>query len=164
MEKENKQAVDMSISVDDKTKSNEVDKGSTETKTVDETKKVEETAKDTNQTEKTEEKKDGGDENVEKTDEQATEEIPNEVSETTETGNGVRVEDLVTKEELTERLAALEAKFDAVLKENGDLKEKLSGMEEKYEKKDFGTFQKQGMVGKDKDANNTFDEYAKQFM
>ncbi len=164
MEKENKQAVDMSISVDDKTKSNEVDKGSTETKTVDETKKVEETAKDTNQTEKTEEKKDGGDENVEKTDEQTTEETPNEVSETAETGNGVRVEDLVTKEELTERLAALEAKFDAVLKENGDLKEKLSGMEEKYERKDFGTFQKQGMVGKDKDANNTFDEYAKQFM
>ena len=164
MEKENKQAVDMSISVDDKTKNNEVDKGSTETKTVDETKKVEETAKDTNQTEKTEEKKDGGDENVEKTDEQTTEETPNEVSETAETGNGVRVEDLVTKEELTERLAALEAKFDAVLKENGDLKEKLSGMEEKYERKDFGTFQKQGMVGKDKDANNTFDEYAKQFM
>ena len=164
MEKENKQAVDMSISVDDKTKSNEVDKGSTETKTVDETKKVEETAKDTNQTEKTEEKKDGCDENVEKTDEQATEETPTEVSETTETGNGVRVEDLVTKEELTERLAALEAKFDAVLKENGDLKEKLSGMEEKYERKDFGTFQKQGMVSKDKDANNTFDEYAKQFM
>lgn len=164
MEKENKQAVDMSISVDDKTKSNEVDKGSTETNTVDETKKVEETAKDTNQTEKTEEKKDGGDENVGKTDEQATEETPNEVSETAETGNGVRVEDLVTKEELTERLAALEAKFDAVLKENGDLKEKLSGMEEKYERKDFGTFQKQGMVGKDKDANNTFDEYAKQFM
>ena len=164
MEKENKQAVDMSISIDDKTKNNEVDKGSTETKTVDETKKVEETAKDTNQIEKTEEKKDGSDENVEKTDEQATEEIPNEVSETTETGNGVRVEDLVTKEELTERLAALEAKFDAVLKENGDLKEKLSGMEEKYERKDFGTFQKQGMVGKDKDANNTFDEYAKQFM
>ena len=164
MEKENKQAVDMSISIDDKTKNNEVDKGSTETKTVDETKKVEETAKDTNQTEKTEEKKDGGDENVEKTDEQATEETPTEVSETTETGNGVRVEDLVTKEELTERLAALEAKFDAVLKENGDLKEKLSGMEEKYERKDFGTFQKQGMVSKDKDANNTFDEYAKQFM
>lgn len=164
MEKENKQAVDMSISIDDKTKNNEVDKGSTETKTVDETKKVEETAKDTNQTEKTEEKKDGGDENVEKPDEQTTEEIPNEVSETTETGNGVRVEDLVTKEELTERLAALEAKFDAVLKENGDLKEKLSGMEEKYERKDFGTFQKQGMVSKDKDANNTFDEYAKQFM
>lgn len=164
MEKENKQAVDMSISIDDKTKNNEVDKGSTETKTVDETKKVEETAKDTNQTEKTEEKKDGGDENVEKTDEQTTEETPNEVSETAETGNGVRVEDLVTKEELTERLAALEAKFDAVLKENGDLKEKLSGMEEKYERKDFGTFQKQGMVSKDKDANNTFDEYAKQFM
>ena len=164
MEKENKQAVDMSINVDDKTKSNEVDKGSTETKTVDETKKVEETAKDTNQTEKTEEKKDGSDENVEKTDETATEETANEVSETTETGNGVRVEDLVTKEELTERLAALEAKFDAVLKENGDLKEKLSGMEEKYENKDFGTFQKQGMTSKDKDANNTFDEYAKQFM
>ena len=134
MEKENKQAVDMSISVDDKTKSNEVDKGSTETKTVDETKKVEETAKDTSQTEKTEEKKDGCDENVEEPDEQATEEIPNEVSETTETGNGVRVEDLVTKEELTERLAALEAKFDAVIKENGDVKENPSGIEKKKKK------------------------------
>ena len=84
---------------------------------------------------------------------------------TTETaGNGVRVEDLVTKEELSERLSSLEAKFDAVLKENVDLKDKLSAMEEKYENKDFGNFQRQGVMEKNKEANNSFDEYSKQFM
>lgn len=72
-------------------------------------------------------------------------------------GNGIRIEDLVTKEELASRLSALEAKYDAVIKENQDLKEK-------YENKDFGNFQKQGMVEKDKQANSTFDEYSKQFM
>ena len=77
---------------------------------------------------------------------------------------GVRIEDLVTKEELTERLSSLEAKFDAVLKENVDLKNKLSAMEDKYENKDFGNLQRKGIIGRDKDANSSFDEYAKQFM
>ena len=71
--------------------------------------------------------------------------------------NGVRLEDLVTKDELASRLAALEAKYDAVIKENQDLKDK-------YENKDFGNFQKQGMLEKNKEANSTFDEYSKQFM
>lgn len=86
-------------------------------------------------------------------------------------GNGVRVEDLVTKDLLTERLAAFEAKLDAVLNENKALKDKLSekdtelnGMRDKYENKDFGNVAKQGMVKPDRAANSTFDEYSRQFM
>ena len=72
---------------------------------------------------------------------------------------------------LAQRLSALEAKFDAVVKENNDLKEKLSskseeldGMKDKYENKDFGNFQRQGVMTKDKSANSSFDEYSKAFM
>lgn len=72
-------------------------------------------------------------------------------------GNGIRLEDLVTKEELSVRLQALEAKYEAVIKENQDLKDK-------YENRDFGNFKKQGMVEKDNQANSTFDEYSKAFM
>lgn len=96
---------------------------------------------------------------------------PLQVEDTPPQGNGVRVEDLVTKEMFAERLAALEAKFDAVVKENGDLKnqlstksEELDGMKDKYENKDFGNFQRQGVMTKDKSANSSFDEYSKAFM
>lgn len=161
-DKNDKKSVDTSISIDEKTKSNEVDKGYAETTKVDETKKVDETAKDTNQA--SNENKGGNDTADTKTDGETTEDTAKEQVQETETdGNGVRIEDLVTKEELAERLSAMEAKFDAVLKENGDLKNKLSAMEDKYENKDFGNFQKQGMIEKDKQANSTFDEYAKQF-
>ena len=164
-DKNDKKSVDTSISIDEKTKSNEVDKGSTETTKVDETKKVDETTKDTNQTPNGEDGNKGGNDTADtKTDGENTEDTAKEQVQETETaGNGVRIEDLVTKEELAERLSAMEAKFDAVLKENGDLKNKLSAMEDKYENKDFGNFQKQGMLEKDKQANSTFDEYAKQF-
>lgn len=94
-----------------------------------------------------------------------------EVQETQTAGNGIRVEDLVTKDMLADRLSALEAKFDAVVKENEDLKnalsqksDELNGMKDKYENKDFGNMQKQGMMEKDKYANSSFDEYSKQFM
>ena len=161
-DKNDKKSVNTSISIDEKTKTNEVDKGSAETTKVDETKKVDGTAKDTNQTPN--EDKGGNDTAGTKTDGETTEDTAKEQVQETETdGNGVRIEDLVTKEELAERLSAMEAKFDAVLKENGDLKNKLSAMEDKYENKDFGNFQKQGMIEKDKQANSTFDEYAKQF-
>ena len=161
-DKNDKKSVNTSISIDEKTKTNEVDKGSAETTKVDETKKVNETVKDTNQTPN--ESKGGNDTADTKTDGENTEDTAKEQVQETETaGNGVRIEDLVTKEELAERLSAMEAKFDAVLKENGDLKNKLSAMEDKYENKDFGNFQKQGMLEKDKQANSTFDEYAKQF-
>ena len=164
-DKNDKKSADTSISIDEKTKTNEVDKGSTETTKVDETKKVDETTKDTNQTQNGEnENKGGNDTDDTKTDGENTEDTAKEQVQETETdGNGVRIEDLVTKEELAERLSAMEAKFDAVLKENGDLKNKLSAMEDKYENKDFGNCQKQGMIEKDKQANSTFDEYAKQF-
>lgn len=159
-DKNDKTKVDTSINIDEKTKDNKVDNGSTETSKVDETTKVDETVK-TNE----EPKKDG---EVEKTNDKTDGSEPTDEAQqvqTTETaGNGVRVEDLVTKEELSERLSSLEAKFDAVLKENVDLKDKLSAMEEKYENKDFGNFQRQGVMEKNKEANNSFDEYSKQFM
>lgn len=159
-DKNDKTKVDTSINIDEKTKDNKVDNGSTETSKVDETTKVDETVK-TNE----EPKKDG---EVEKTNDKTDGSEPTDEAQqvqTTETaGNGVRVEDLVTKEELSERLSSLEAKFDAVLKENVDLKDKLSAMEEKYENKDFGNLQRQGVMEKNKEANNSFDEYSKQFM
>ena len=141
----------------DKEKSTEVEKD--DAKKVDETKKVEETKKE----EPTDEAKPD-----EPQDEEPT--AP-QVNDTEPSGNGVRIDDLVTKDMLTERLAALEAKLDAVVKENSDLKNELSnksdelnGMKDKYENKDFGNFQKQGVMQKDKYANSSFDEYSKAFM
>lgn len=72
-------------------------------------------------------------------------------------GNGIRIEDLVTKEDLNERFSALEAKFAAVVKENQDLKEK-------YENQDFGTSAKKGVDKPDKDFNSSFDEYSSKYM
>lgn len=94
-----------------------------------------------------------------------------QVQETEPQGNGIPLTDLVTKDILKEALSAMEAKFEAVVKENADLKDQLSksqkdndDLRDKYENKDFGNFNKQGMIAKDKDANSTFDEYSKQFM
>ena len=88
----------------------------------------------------------------------------NTVQETEPSGNGVAIDDLVTKDELTARLAAFEAKFDSVVKENQDLKDKISGMQEKYENKDFGASQKQGLQKQDRSANESFEEYSRNFM
>ena len=142
------------------TENNEVDKEKSTDVVENKEEKVEETEKKEETTEPTEE-------------ETTKDEEPTapQVDETEPQGNGIRVEDLVTKEMLAERLSALEAKFDAVVKENSDLKDKLSskseeldGMKDKYENKDFGNFQKQGMQVKDKSANSSFDEYSKAFM
>lgn len=101
------------------------------------------------------------------------EETQNEtaVVETTEQGNGININDLVTKDMLAERLSALEAKLDAVFKENQDLKEELSkakeetnGLKDKYENKDFGGNSRQGVQTKNNSANETFEEYAKRFL
>ena len=151
-------------------KKEEVDteKVETENKEVDKAKSTEPVKEGEDKIEETDKKE----ETVEKEPE-GTEEEPTapQVNETEQSGNGVRVEDLVTKDMLAERLAALEAKFDAVVKENSDLKNQLSsksdeleGMKEKYENKDFGNIQKQGIIEKDKYANSSFDEYSKQFM
>ena len=147
----------------------ETSKVETENNEVDKEKSTDVVEKD----DKVEKKEEKTEETTETTDNTTKDEEPTapQVSETAPQGNGVRVEDLVTKEMLAERLAALEAKFDAVVKENSDLKDELSskseeldGMKDKYENKDFGNFQKQGMQVKDKQANSSFDEYSKQFM
>lgn len=95
--------------------------------------------------------------------EETTEEEQGTVEQAEEQGNGIRIEDLVTMDMLTERLAATEAKIEAVLKENSDLKNELSEMKDKYENKDFGMLKRTGVMTKDKNANETFAEYAKQF-
>lgn len=136
-----------------------------ETKKVDETEKVEEPKKE-DETEKVEETKDATE-----TEKSADEQQAQQVSEVEPVGNGLRIEDLVTKDMLAERLSALEAKFDAVVKENSDLKNELSarndelnGMKDKYENKDFGNETKKGVPTQDKYANDSFETYSKQFM
>lgn len=142
------------------TENNEVDNGKSTDVVETKEEKVEETDKKEETTEPTEE-------------DTAKDEEPTapQVNETEPAGNGVRIEDLVTKEDLADRLAAFEAKLEAVVKENTDLKEQLAnkndelnGMKDKYENKDFGNFQRQGVQEKDKYANSSFDEYSKQFM
>ena len=77
--------------------------------------------------------------------------------------NAIPLTDIVTVDMLNERFDALAAKFDAVIKENADLKERIG----KYENEDFGNVQKQGVQTKDKDANDVFEEtfesYSAQF-
>lgn len=147
----------------------ETSKVETENNEVDKEKSTDVVEKD----DKVEKKEEKTEETTETTNDTTKDEEPTapQVNETEPQGNGVRVEDLVTKDMLAERLAAFEAKFNAVVKENQDLKEQLSskseeldGMKDKYENKDFGNFQKQGMQVKDKQANSSFDEYSKQFM
>ena len=150
----------------EKTEEKEVDKVDTDKSTDKSTDAVKEEKTEETETDKKEE---GTEE--ETTDAAKEEPTDPQVNETEPSGNGIRVEDLVTKDMLAERLSALEAKFDAVVKENSDLKEQLSnksdelkGMQDKYENKDFGGFQKQGIMDKNKYANSSFEEYSKQFM
>lgn len=140
---------------------------------VDETKKVDETEEKSEAPikEKETEKVDETKEKETETEKSADEQPAQQVSEVEPVGNGLRIEDIVTKDMLAERLSALEAKFDAVVKENADLKNELSarndelnGMKDKYENKDFGNVYKQGVPTKDKYANDSFEEYSKQFM
>ena len=130
-------------------------------------------------TEKETDKKADGttDTKTETTDKTETTETDNQtaqneqVEDTEEMGNGIPLEQVVTKQYLAERLAALDQKYEAILKENTDLKETLSkitaerdGLKDKYENKDFGNFQKKGPQEPDKQANETFTEYSKRFM
>ena len=77
----------------------------------------------------------------------------------------------ITVEDILSMISALQAKVDAVVKENGDLKnavankdDELKGLRDRYETPDFGNTQKKGIVTKDKFANDSFEEYSKQFM
>lgn len=158
-EKEVEKKVETS-KVDEKTENNEVDKEKSTDKVDKSEEKVDETKKEV----EIDKKED---------DTSADDEEPTapEVADTEPVGNGIPISDLVTKEELAERFAAFEAKYEAVVKENVDLKEKLSkseeentGLKDKYENKDFGNFNRPGVMSKDKDANETFESYSKSFM
>lgn len=96
--------------------------------------------------------------------EEKTDATESTVDTTAPTGNGIRIEDLATKDEVRDMLAAFEAKYDAVIKENEDLKKKLGEITEKYEEKDFGAVATKGVSVSDKVGNDNYDEYAKQFM
>ena len=87
-----------------------------------------------------------------------------------EAGNGISIEDIVTKADLAAAIAAIDAKFKAVVKENEDLKDQITGYQDKYEKKDFGTTTRPGVMPKDPSANDkvtsyqkSFEEYSKDF-
>jgi hypothetical protein len=82
----------------------------------------------------------------------------------------IPIDQIVTKEYLLEQLNSLNAKFDAVIKENKDLKDKLEEsnskvdqMSKKYEEHDFGNVSKNGVTTKDTKANESFDEYCSKF-
>ena len=122
-------------------------------------------------TEKVEETKPADTEKVEeKTVEPGKEEVP-VVQETTPSGNGVRVEDLVTKDDLASALSAIEAKMAALTKENEDLKQKLTEANEtadklhqKYEVGDFGGLTSKGATTNSRETGETFDSYCRNFM
>ena len=119
-----------------------------ETKTTPETKKEEEVK--TKETEKTEERE------VEEP-EKESEPAPT-VDSTPEEGNGIPLEQVALKDEvklwIKEALSAMQAKVDAVEKENTDLKDALAkaksesdGLRDKYERNgDFGSEQKKGSM------------------
>ena len=119
-----------------------------ETKTTPETKEGEEV--ETEETEKTEERE------VEEP-EKETEPAPT-VDSTPEEGNGIPIEAVAMKDEvklwIKEALSAMQAKVDAVEKENTDLKDALAkaksesdGLRDKYERNgDFGSEQKRGSM------------------
>ena len=119
-----------------------------ETKTTPETKKEEEVkTKETAKTEETE---------VEEP-EKETEPAPT-VDSTPDEGNGIPLEQVALKDEvkvwIKEALSAMQAKVDAVEKENTDLKDALAkaksesdGLRDKYERNgDFGSEQKRGSM------------------
>lgn len=143
----------------------ETEKVETEEKAKVDEKPTEKTGDKVEETAKTEEKKVEDTEEDKKEEPAAPVEEEKEVVEEVEpVGNGLRIEDIVTKEDLAEKFAAFEAKFEALIKENNDLKNEVSRLQEKYEDNDFGSMSKQGMIQKDKDANSSFDEYSKNFM
>jgi hypothetical protein len=113
---------------------------------------------------------------TEKVEKVETEKEPTEVEQkevvedTEESGNGISIDQVVTKDILADALNSINAKLDAILKENSDLKNKVAekenevnGMKEKYETNDFGNTAKKGVNANEK-TYTSFDEYSKQFM
>lgn len=149
---------------------------------VDETQKVEQPKEvETEKTEKTEtieptkkeEATDGKQqEQDEKLDNKETDvkDAAGDVKETSDDVNAYSLDDLVTKEYLAQVLASLDAKISAVIANDELLKDSLDksesenhGLKQKYEEKDFGNTVRKGTPEPDRKANETFDDYSKQF-
>lgn len=135
--------------------------------------KVEET-KDT----KTEETEAEEEKPIDKNEEEA-EDDGKVVEEEVPSANAIRVQDIVTKAELDEKLQAFEAKYLALAEENKQLKEanaklldekgkaetETEELKNKYERSDFGNITTKG-AGSNSDKGSTyqsFDEYSKNF-
>ncbi len=96
--------------------------------------------------------------------EEMTEEEEKIVENVSPETNGVRIEDVVLKSELEDRLAALEAKLNSVIKENEDLKDQNSELIGKYEEHDFGKTTKKGILGTAAEVKTEkFEDYAQNF-
>lgn len=96
--------------------------------------------------------------------EEVTEEEEKIVENVSPDTNGVRIEDVVLKSELEDRLSALEAKLNSVIKENEDLKDQNSELKGKYEEHDFGKTTKKGILGTSAEVKTEkFDDYAQNF-
>ena len=126
-------------------------------------KKTEE-KEETKMTPETKEEEEVETEETEKTEERACEECDKEtepaptVDSTPDEGNGIPLEQVALKDEvklwIKEALSAMQAKVDAVEKENTDLKDALAkaksesdGLRDKYERNgDFGSEQKRGSM------------------
>lgn len=101
--------------------------------------------------------------------EQPTEEP--QVADTAAHGNGIDINDLVTKDDLAQMMAAFEAKYGALAKENEDLKAQVSELQTKNEQirskyednGDFGGAQAQGVSVDNRSAYETFEEYSARF-
>lgn len=127
---------------------------------------VETKEKETQETPATETKETETDETKETEKQESADQAQVVDTESTEP-NAISIADIVTKAELQEMLGALNAKLDALIKENGDLKDANAKLTEKYESGDFGTDVRQGTIaGADKATKSyqSFDDYAKQFM
>lgn len=157
---------------DEKTAKQATDKVEDEAKETTET-KVDETEKVDKSTEAESGDKDApkADDTSAETETEAETTAP-QVQEVEQQGNGIDINDLVTKDMLSQALSSMEAKFNAVVKENADLKDQLSkaqqdakGLREKYEDSDFGNNGSKGATKADAStAYETFESYSRRFM
>lgn len=119
---------------------------------------------------KEEEKKDG--EVVNKTDETIVEEQPQVKEQVNDDFTGIDISQVALKDDVNAKLDAMNAKLEAIIKENQDLKDKLSNAEKenqdlhsKYEKGDFGNNAERNFGEKDfGQSYESADDYLKKFM
>lgn len=170
----NKEKIEEQQKKVEEVKETSTEKGEAEKKPVTEQKeeKVEE-----KKTEETEKAVEGNADD--KKEEEAEEDEGKVVEKEVQGANAIRVEDIVTKEELNEKMQAFEAKFLALAEENKQLKDELAkekegkekaeteteALKNKYERSDFGNIATKG-AGSNSDKGSSyqsFDEYSKNF-